>query len=91
MPFLFVVISFQLLMQCVLLLVLWMPNRLFLEHTQIVFRSRFHSMDFDHRVKGKTGSGPISDAQRQLSQRDRLLKLAMETSDISKVGLIRAA
>ena len=43
------------------------------------------SMDFDHRIKGKTGSGPISDAQRQQQQRDRLLKLAMETSDVSKV------
>lgn len=42
-------------------------------------------MDFDHRLKGKTGSGPISDAQRQQQQRDRLLKLAMETSDVSKV------
>lgn len=42
-------------------------------------------MDFDHRIKGRTGSGPISDAQRQQQQRDRLLKLAMETSDVSKV------
>ena len=42
-------------------------------------------MDFDHREKGRTGAGRISDAQRQLQQRDRLLKLAMETSDVSKV------
>lgn len=46
-------------------------------------------MDFDHREKGRTGAGRISDAQRQLQQRDRLLKLAMETSDVSKVCFVR--
>lgn len=45
-------------------------------------------MDFDHREKGRTGAGRISDAQRQLQQRDRLLKLAMETSDVSKVSAV---
>ena len=45
-------------------------------------------MDFHHRIKGKTGAGPISDAKLQQQQRDRLLKLAMETSDISKVSII---
>lgn len=57
----------------------------------IVFCDALLSMDFDHRVKGRTGSGPISDAQRQLAQRDRLLKLAMETSDISKVSPVSEA
>ena len=57
-------------------------------YCQIVFCYPLLSMDFDHRVKGRTGSGPISDAQRQLAQRDRLLKLAMETSDISKARLV---
>ena len=47
-----------------------------------------YNMDFHHRIKGKTGSGPISDAKLQQQQRDRLLKLAMETSDISKVSII---
>lgn len=42
-------------------------------------------MDFDHREKGRTGAGRITDTQRQLQMRDRLLKLAMETSDVSKV------
>lgn len=47
-----------------------------------------YNMDFHHRIKGKTGAGPISDAKLQQQQRDRLLKLAMETSDISKVSII---
>ena len=47
-----------------------------------------YNMDFHHRIKGKTGAGPISDAKLQQQQRDRLLKLAMETSDISKVSMI---
>lgn len=42
-------------------------------------------MDFQHRVGGKTGSGPISSAQLQLSRRQRLLQLAEETQDITKV------
>ena len=41
-----------------------------------------------HRIKGKTGAGPISDAKLQQQQRDRLLKLATETSDVSKVNII---
>ncbi|KAK8795524.1 hypothetical protein WA158_000181 [Blastocystis sp. Blastoise] len=41
-------------------------------------------MDFQHRVGGKTGSGPISSAQLQLDRRERLMRLAMETSDVSK-------
>ena len=41
-------------------------------------------MDFQHRVGGKTGSGPISSAQLQLSRRQRLLQLAEETQDITK-------
>ena len=42
-------------------------------------------MDFDHRLKGKTGSGPISEERLKQQQRERLMNLAMETSDISKV------
>ena len=41
-------------------------------------------MDFDHREKGKTGSGRVSETQLQIARRDRLFKLAMETSDVSK-------
>lgn len=44
-------------------------------------------MDFDHREKGRTGAGRITDTQRQLQMRDRLFKLAMETSDVSKVNV----
>ena len=47
-----------------------------------------YNMDFHHRIKGKTGAGPISDAKLQQQQRDRLLKLAMETSDVSKVNIV---
>ena len=48
-------------------------------------------MDFDHREKGRTGAGRITDTQRQLQMRDRLFKLAMETSDVSKVSVIEMA
>ena len=47
-----------------------------------------YNMAFHHRIKGKTVASPISDAKLQQQQRDRLLKLAMETSDISKVSII---
>lgn len=45
-------------------------------------------MDFDHREKGKTGSGRVSETQLQIARRDRLFKLAMETSDVSKVMFV---
>ena len=44
-------------------------------------------MDFDHRLKGKTGSGPISEERLKQQQRERLMNLAMETSDVSKVHI----
>ena len=48
-------------------------------------------MDFDHREKGRTGAGRITDTQRQLQMRNRLFELAKETSDISKVSVIVVA
>ena len=45
----------------------------------------FRSMDFDHREKGRTGAGRVTSQQLQIQRRDRLIKLAKETSDISRV------
>ena len=45
-------------------------------------------MDFDHREKGRTGSGRVTSQQLQIQRRDRLIKLAKETSDISRVGVL---
>ena len=45
-------------------------------------------MDFDHRLKGRTGSGPISEEKLKQQQRERLMNLAMETSDVSKVRML---
>ena len=42
-------------------------------------------MDYQHRAGGKTGSGGVASSQEQnISRRERLKQLAMETIDINK-------
>ena len=41
-------------------------------------------IDFQNRVGNKPGTGQLSSAQAQIDRRERLRKLAMETSDLSK-------